>query len=267
MIWHLVTLTRKYLDYNINSRVTIKYENLNLPSVTICNNNPFRKSLLTEENVPKEFLLFVQSRKYEIGYKGSDGDNNKSEKKNRKKRNVISKSFKTTPSYPRFFSPNFPKYPIQENPSNEDTSGHPNFTKRIIIPKNSNATRITHKKPYKPTNFSNPPTRKSLEVKQTSGRKKNPTNLETTRPITSEQSVIDIGPRLSTIELDELQAIFSSSPSYSSPSPISSSYPQSSSSNSPPVSTSSHSTQASSTTRFLSSSEKVLEVNSHVKIC
>ncbi|CAD5113570.1 DgyrCDS2734 [Dimorphilus gyrociliatus] len=85
MIWHLVTLTQKYLDYNINSRLTIKYENLIIPSVTVCNNNPFRNSLLTEDNVPRDFLMFVESRKYDTSYQ-TDKGNNKS--KRRKKREI-----------------------------------------------------------------------------------------------------------------------------------------------------------------------------------
>lgn len=80
MIWHLSLLTSNYLEYELVTKVSINYEHLDFPSVTVCNQNPFLNSLIFSPNyeVPAAFREFVNSLEDTNNY-----DNNQTDPGNR----------------------------------------------------------------------------------------------------------------------------------------------------------------------------------------
>ncbi|CAD5117171.1 DgyrCDS5973 [Dimorphilus gyrociliatus] len=68
MLWHLWLLTKNYLSYSLATTVNIKYEHLQFPSISVCNENALRQSLVFSANlsVPDAF------REYVLGLKDTE---------------------------------------------------------------------------------------------------------------------------------------------------------------------------------------------------
>lgn len=91
MIWHLQLLTRNYLDYELLTKVSIEYEHLQFPSVTVCNQNPFRNSLIFSPNmtIPDAFKDYVHSLKESSEYISNKTNPGERVTHKRKKRDVL----------------------------------------------------------------------------------------------------------------------------------------------------------------------------------
>ena len=70
VVWQLIDIVQKYMSHPVSTTIDIGYSTLNFPTVTICNMNPLRKSMLHLDPRMETYIRTLSTKWDEGTYAG-----------------------------------------------------------------------------------------------------------------------------------------------------------------------------------------------------
>ena len=70
VVWQLIDIVQKYMSHPVSTTIDIGYSTLNFPTVTICNMNPLRNSMLHLDPRMEKYIRTLSTKWDEGTYAG-----------------------------------------------------------------------------------------------------------------------------------------------------------------------------------------------------